>query len=250
LTRRGLLRSAGVLGGVGVLLLAAGCRQDMQDQPRMFPQRGTTLFADGRSVRPQVAHTVARGQLYENEYFYTGLMNGKEADMAPFPVTMQVLARGQERFNVYCTPCHSRVGNGAGMIVDRGFKPAGNFHDAKRLSEPLSHYFYVMTNGYGAMPDYKAQVTPEDRWAIAAYIRALQLSQNAAASDVPAGAQVENLSDITERLGEPASYAGPWPLPSTAINAKPRTEIVAGAPAQTPNPPSSTPPGRRTGAQP
>jgi Cytochrome C oxidase, cbb3-type, subunit III len=238
-----------VLGALGVLLLAAGCRQDMQNQPRMFPQRGTTLFADGRSVRPQVAHTVARGQLYENEYFYTGLMDGKEANMMPFPVTMQVLARGRERFNVYCTPCHSRVGNGAGMIVDRGYKPAGNFHDAKRLNEPLSHYFYVMTNGYGAMPDYKAQVTPEDRWAIAAYIRALQLSQNAKASDVPAGAQVENLSDITERLGEPASYAGPWPMPSTAINAKPRPEIIAGAPAQEPNSPPPAHPARPSGAQ-
>jgi hypothetical protein len=160
--------------------------------------------------------------------------------MMPFPVTMQVLARGQERFNVYCTPCHSRVGNGAGMIVDRGYKPAGNLHDAKRLSEPLSHYFYVMTNGFGAMPDYKVQVAPEDRWAIAAYIRALQLSQNAAASDVPAGAQVENLSDITERLGEPASYAGPWPLPSTAVYGAPTAGIVAGAPAENASKPSAS----------
>ena len=113
-------------------------------------------------------------------------------------------------------------------------KPAGNLHDARRLSEPLSHYFYVMTNGYGAMPDYKAQVTPEDRWAIAAYIRALQLSQNAKASDVPAGAQVENLSDIAERLGEPASYAGPWPMPSTAVYGAADRGIVAGAPAENP----------------
>lgn len=202
----------------------------MQNQPRTFPQRGSSLFADGRSVRPQVEHTVARGQLYESSYFYTGLQNGKEADMMPYPVTMQVLERGQERFNVYCTPCHSRVGNGAGMIVQRGYKPAGNFHDAKRLSEPLSHYFYVMTNGYGAMPDYAAQITPEDRWAVAAYIRALQLSQNATAADVPAGTQVQNLGDIAEQMGEPASYAGPWPLPATAVNAEPRQEMVAGAP--------------------
>ncbi len=248
---------------MGLLLLAAGCRQDMQNQPRMFPQRSTPIFADGRSVRPQVEHTVARGQLYESGYFYTGLVNGKEADMMPFPATMQVLERGQERFNVYCTPCHSRVGNGAGMIVQRGYKPAGNFHDAKRLSEPLSHYFYVMTNGYGAMPDYKAQVTPEDRWAIAAYIRALQLSQNAKTTDVPAGAQVENLNDITSRLGEPASYAGPWPMPSTAVTARPQTGVIAGGPAQAGNAPSATvprtksttgattqPPARPSGAQP
>lgn len=230
---------------MSLLTFAAGCRQDMQNQPRMYPQRGTHLFADGRSVRPQVEHTVARGQLYETDYFYTGLINGKEADMMPFPVTTQVLARGQERFNVYCTPCHSRVGNGAGMIVDRGYKPAGNFHDAKRLSEPLSHYFYVMTNGFGAMPDYKAQVAPEDRWAIAAYIRALQLSQNAKLSDVPAGIQVESLSSIAEKTGHP-EYAGPWPMPSTAINARPRTQIIAGAPAQTPNPPAATPPAATT----
>ena len=117
----------------------------MQDQPKMIPQRGSQFFADGRSARPQVLNTVARDQLHEDEYFYTGLVNGKEQNALPFPVTMEVLERGQERFNVYCTPCHSRVGNGLGMIVERGYKPAGNFHDPKRLAQPLSHYFYVMT---------------------------------------------------------------------------------------------------------
>ena len=208
----------------------------MQNQPRMFPQRGTTLFADGRSVRPQVEHTVARGQLYEEDYFYTGLENGKEQNMMPFPVTMQVLARGQERFNVYCTPCHSRVGNGAGMIVERGYKPAANLHDPRHINQPLSHYFYVMTNGYGAMPDYKAQIAPADRWAIAAYIRALQLSQNATLADVPPGTQVESLQDVAEKQGLPASYAGPWPMPSTAVYGAPIVGIVAGAPAQNPMP--------------
>ena len=208
----------------------------------MFPQRGSKVFADGRSARPQVEHTVARGQLYEDEYFYTGLINGKEADMMPFPVTPTVLARGQERFNVYCTPCHSRVGNGAGMIVQRGYKPAGNLHDARRLNQPLSHYFYVMTNGFGAMPDYKAQVTPEDRWAIAAYIRALQLSQNAKLSDVPAGAQVESLSSIAQREGLPASYAGPWPMPTTAVYNTPTVGTAAGAPAENPPKPAGAQP--------
>jgi len=243
LNRSAAARGLSIAAALALLGFAAGCRQDMQNQPRMFPQRGSSLFADGRSVRPQVEHTVARGQLYESDYFYTGLVNGKEADMMPFPATMQVLERGQERFNIYCTPCHSRVGNGAGMIVERGYKPAGNFHDAKRMSEPLSHYFYVMTNGYGAMPDYAAQITPEDRWAIAAYIRALQLSQNATTADVPAGAQVQNLSDIAEQMGEPASYAGPWPMPATAVNAEPRQEIVAGAPGVAPGQPQmkSTP---------
>src|SRR5580698_7165848 len=202
-------------------LACAGCRQDMQNQPKFIPQRSTTFFADGRSVRPQVAHTVARGQLDENTFFLTGLIDGKEADALPFPVSMQVLARGQERYNIYCTPCHSRVGNGAGMIVQRGYKPAGNFHSARILAEPLGHYFYVMTNGYGAMPDYSSQLPPADRWAVASYIRALQVSQNARESEVPSGMQLQNLKDIAEREGFPASFAQPWSLPATAVSALP-----------------------------
>jgi mono/diheme cytochrome c family protein len=214
-------------------LLLAGCRQDMQDEPKMVPQRGSTMFADGRSARPQVANTVSRGQLDEDQYFYTGLVNGKEQDTMPYPVTLEVLQRGQERFNIYCTPCHSRVGNGDGMIVQRGYKPAGNFHDPKRLAQPLSHYFYVMTNGYGAMPDYSAQVTPVDRWAIAAYIRALQMSQSATLADVPAGAQVKDLKQVAQQEGLPASYAGPWPIAvDTDVNALPKTELYAGAPGE------------------
>ena len=233
MSRSACVRGLSAVAACALLGLVAGCREDMQNQPKMFPQRGSSMFADGRSVRPQVEHTVARGQLYENDYFYTGLVNGKEQDAMPFPVTMEVLARGQERFNVYCTPCHSRVGNGAGMIVQRGYKPAGNLHDPKRMAEPLSHYFYVMTNGYGAMPDYKAQVSPEDRWAIAAYIRALQLSQNATVADVPAGTQVQNLSDIAEKTGHP-EYAGPFPMPATSIYEPPASGMYSGAPGQNP----------------
>jgi mono/diheme cytochrome c family protein len=213
------MRVLAVTAGAMALMLAAGCRQDMQDQPKMIPQRESQFFADGRSARPQVLGTVARGQLHEDGYFYTGLLDGKEQDTMPFPATMEVLERGQERFNVYCTPCHSRVGNGLGMIVERGYKPAGNFHDAKRIHQPLSHYVFVMSNGYGAMPDYASQLPPADRWAVAAYIRALQLSQNATQSDVPAGTQIENL-DVSA-----------WPLPSTAVQAIPHKEVVAGAPA-------------------
>jgi hypothetical protein len=219
--------------------LIAGCRQDMHNQPKFIPQRGTDFFADGRSARPQVAHTVARGQLHEDQYFYTGLIDGKEQDMLPFPATLQVLERGQERFNIYCTPCHSRVGNGQGMIVERGYKPAGNFHDAKRLAQPLSHYFYVMSNGYGAMPDYSAQLPPADRWAVAAYIRALQLSQNAKQSDVAAGAQVENLSDIAQQEGLPANAAGAWEVPGTEVQALPTHGVTAGAPTEDSNVPAS-----------
>ena len=204
-----------------VALACAGCRQDMHNQPKFVPQRSTTFFADGRSVRPQVEHTVARGQLDEDGFFYTGLMGGKEIDALPMPVSTQMLARGQERYNIYCTPCHSRVGNGAGMIVQRGYKPAGNFHAARILAEPLSHYFYVITNGYGAMPDYSAQLTPTDRWSVAAYIRALQISQASSESSVPSGVQVQNLKDIAEREGYPDSFAQPWVLPETAVSAQP-----------------------------
>ena len=204
-----------------LLISGLGCRQDMHDEPKFFPQRGTDFYADGRSVRPQVANTVARNQLHADTYFYTGFINGKEGDGMPFPVTMKVLERGQERYNVYCTPCHSRVGNGMGMIVDRGYAHAGDYHTARLETAPLGHFFNVMTNGYGAMPDYSAQITPIDRWAIVAYIKALQLSQKATQADVPAGAQVQPLSTIAEREGLPANFAAQWVLPPTAVRGTP-----------------------------
>jgi hypothetical protein len=196
----------------------------MQDQPKFFPQRGTDFYADGRSVRPQVLNTVARGQLHADTYFYTGLVNGKEGDGLPFPVSLAVLERGQERYNVYCTPCHSRVGNGAGMIVQRGYRPAGNFHTARLDTAPLGHFFNVISNGYGAMPDYSAQIAPVDRWAIAAYIRALQLSQHATQSDVASGSHVQPLTQIETDEGFPASFASDWGLPRTAVYGTPNNQ--------------------------
>ena len=198
----------------------------MQNQPKLIPQRGSEMFADHRGARPQVVNTVARGQLREDSYFYTGVIQGangyrEEQNLMPFPVTLGVLERGQERFNIYCSPCHSRVGNGLGAIVDRGYKPAGNLHDQVRLAQPVSHYFYVMTHGYGAMPDYSAQLTPVDRWAVAAYIRALQLSQAAAVKDVPSGVEVKELKDIAQEKHLPEGFAQPWILPGTAIQAYP-----------------------------
>jgi hypothetical protein len=232
------LSQAGALAGLSLLLLAAGCRQDMQNQPKLIPQRGSAMFADHRGARPQVVNTVARGQLHEDSYFYTGVIQGasgyrEEQNMLPFPVTMDVLKRGQERFNIYCTPCHSRVGNGEGAIVDRGYKPAANLHDQVRMAQPLSHYFYVMTHGYGAMPDYSAQLTPEDRWAVAAYIRALQLSQSANQKDVPAGVTVKDLKEIAADKHLPAGFAEPWTLPSTAVQAYPPVS-KEGTPAMAP----------------
>ncbi len=232
------LRKACILALAAGMLLAAGCRQDMHNQPKFIPQRGTSFFVDHRSARPQVENTVARGALHEDSYFYTGTVLGangyrEEKDLLPFPATMTVLEKGQERFNIYCTPCHSRVGNGLGAIVQRGYKPAGNLNDEVRRAQPLSHYFYVMTHGYGAMPDYSAQLTPEERWTVAAYIRALQLSQNATEKDVATGAKIEALKDIATSKGLPEGFAGPWELPTTAIEAYP-PDAKEGTPGMAP----------------
>jgi hypothetical protein len=235
--RQALGRPAAILG-LAALMLVSGCRQDMQNQPKLIPQRGSDFFADHRGARPQVMNTVARGQLREDSYFYTGVVQGangyrEEKNEMPFPVTLDVLKRGQERFNIYCSPCHSRVGNGLGEIVERGYKPAANLHDQVRLAQPISHYFYVMTNGYGAMPDYSAQLTPVDRWAVAAYVRALQLSQAATVQDVPAGIQVKELKNVARENHLPEGFAEPWTLPSTAIQAYPH-DLKQGNPAMAP----------------
>ncbi len=205
-------RGSGLDCALAVMLGAAGCRQDMHNQPKIIPQRESVMFADHRSARPVIENTVARGALKEDSYFYTGVVTGangyrEEKDLLPFPATMAVLQKGEERFNIYCTPCHSRVGNGLGAIVLRGYKPAGNLNDQVRRAQPISHYFYVMTHGYGAMPDYSAQLAPEERWAVAAYIRAIQLSQNATTADVPSGAKVESLKDLAVAKGLPEGYS-------------------------------------------
>jgi hypothetical protein len=243
-------------GAMAATLVLAGCRQDMQDQPKFFPQRGTDFYADGRSVRPQVENTVARNQLHEDSYFYTGLVNGKEGDGMPFPATLEVLQRGQERYNVYCTPCHLRVGNGIGMIVQRGYSKAGSFHSARLEAAPLGHFFHVISNGYGSMPDYSSQIVPADRWAIVAYIKALQLSQKATQADVPAGEQVQPLSAIADHQGLPASFAAEWTLPPTAVTGTPDNGLyilpapgAAGAGAVAPAHPNSVAPAGTTAGQ-
>lgn len=214
---------AAMVSLAGVVVLA-GCRQDMHDQPKFIPQRGTTFFADGRSARPQIENTVARSQLREDTYFYTGMINGAEGSTMPFPVTMDVLQRGQERYNIYCSACHSRVGNGAGMIVQRGYSKAGNFHTPRLQAAPLGHFYTVISNGYGAMPDYSAQITPVDRWAIVAYIKALQLSQNAEQADVPSGEHIQPLTDIAVSEGFPSGFGSDWGLPPTAVTGTPTGE--------------------------
>jgi mono/diheme cytochrome c family protein len=204
-----------------ILVIAAtgglsGCRQDMQDQPKFVPLRGTTFFADGRSARYQLAGTIARGQEQTDTYLLTGMTDGKEGDRFPFPITRAVLERGQERFNIYCSPCHSRVGNGEGRIVERGYYQAANFHSLRLREAPAGHFFNVITRGYGAMPDYHAELAPADRWAVAAYIRALQLSQNAKPADAAPGAHVVSLTEAANREGLPATFAEEdWMHPRT-----------------------------------
>jgi mono/diheme cytochrome c family protein len=166
--------------------LASACRQDMHDQPKYVPLRQSSFFGDERSARPLVPGTVARGELRDDPLLYTGKVNGADATVFPFAVDARVLARGRERFDIYCSPCHGRTGQGDGMIVRRGFRRPPTFHQDRLRDAPVGHIFDVITNGFGAMPDYAAQIRAADRWAIVAYLRALQLSEHAAVADVPA----------------------------------------------------------------
>ena len=171
---------------VGALaMLLSGCRLDMHLQPKYLPYAATDFFADGRSERQPVPGTVARGQLRVDELFYTGRENGVVVDKFPFPITRADLERGRERYDIYCTPCHDYTGSGRGMIVQRGFPQPPSYHIQRLREAPVGHFFEVITNGFGAMYSYAARVEPADRWRIAAYIRVLQLSQNAKIDDVP-----------------------------------------------------------------
>ncbi len=169
----------------GLLLVLAGCRQDMHDQPKYQPFERNKFFADQRASRPLVPGVVARGHLDADQGFFTGVSAGAAVTTNPLAMTRDVMLRGQERFNIYCSPCHDRVGSGEGMIVQRGYKQPASFHLDRLRSAPDGYFFQVMTNGFATMPSYAPQVTAHDRWAIVAYVRALQYSQHALLSDVP-----------------------------------------------------------------
>lgn len=171
--------SAALLALLAVAICTTACRQDMHNQPRYKPLAYTTFFDDGRAARPAIDDTVARGQLHLDPARYTGKENGKDVDFFPIQITAADIARGQQRFNIFCSPCHGRLGDGHGMIVSRGLRQPPSYHDARLMNAPVGHFFDVMTNGYGAMYSYASRVPTDDRWRIAAYIRALQLSQNA-----------------------------------------------------------------------
>jgi mono/diheme cytochrome c family protein len=171
---------------------AAGCRQDMHDAPRYDPYEESAIFPNHSSAQPLVEGTVPRAEakgaaLDEDELLHTGKINGQLANLFPFAITAADLDRGQERFNIYCSPCHGRTGDGNGMVVQRGYRQAANYHVDRLRQVPAGYFVDVITNGFGAMPDYRMQVAPADRWRIAAYIRALQLSDTATERDVPAG---------------------------------------------------------------
>jgi len=164
--------------------------QAMGSQPRYDTLSQSTFYADQRSARPLPPDTVPHGLLQEDIEFYTGKVAGsnpsQDVTVFPFVITKEDILRGEQRYNIYCTPCHDPVGNGNGVIVQRGFTPPPSYHIDRLRQAPVGHFFDVMTNGWGAMPSYAGQVSPRDRWLIVAYIRALQLSQKATLDDVPA----------------------------------------------------------------
>jgi mono/diheme cytochrome c family protein len=201
-----------MLLALALCLLTTGCQQKMARQPAYRPLQESDFFADNRAARPLVAGTIARGHLQSDTQFFTGrrspygaeahavavvgsgspfgtaataLVQGQFVDTFPLPVTEEVLQRGRERFTIFCTPCHDRLGTGNGKIVQRGFTKPPSYHELRLRQAPAGYFFDVITHGHGAMPDYASQVPPRDRWAIVGYIRALQLSQHATLQDVP-----------------------------------------------------------------
>jgi mono/diheme cytochrome c family protein len=176
-----------------LVALSAGCRQDMHDAPRYDPLESSEIFANGSSARQLVPGTVARGQLNDDAFLHTGKgPDGLPVDAFPFAITRADLDRGEVRFNTFCAPCHGRTGVGNGMVVQRGFRQAQSIHIDRLRLAPAGYFYDIITNGFGVMPDYRSQITVEDRWRIIAYVRALQLSTHATAADVPA--------DVLEQL--------------------------------------------------
>jgi len=158
--------------------ILAGCRQDMHDGPRYEAFEASSTFPP--------AGTVARGWLRDDEALYTGKINGQMVDQFPFAIGREDLVRGQQRFNIYCTPCHGKIGDGQGMVVQRGLRQAASYHQDRLRQEKLGYFYDVITNGFGAMQGYAEQIPVRDRWLIVAYVRTLQLSQHASVEDVPA----------------------------------------------------------------
>lgn len=206
-----LARALPILASALLALGLTACRQDMHNQPKVKPLTHSDFFADGQSSRSLPAGTVPRGYLREDQAYYAGRSGDQFVSDFPMPVTRQVLQRGQERYNIFCSPCHSRLGDGRGMIVRRGYKQPPSYHEQRLRDQAPGYFFDVMTNGFATMPGYASQIPVEDRWAIAAYIRALQLSQSLHLADLTPEER-EKLMQATQ----PA--AAPTPMPATQGN--------------------------------
>jgi mono/diheme cytochrome c family protein len=180
-------REARAFLALGVCGLLVACRHGMEDQPKVRTLQGSDFFADGRAARPRVPGTVARGFLHDDVLLETGKLGGREVDLFPYPIGAAALARGRERYDIYCSACHDRTGGGDGMIVRRGFPRPPSFHDPRLRAAPAGHFVAVSANGFGKMYPFADRVSARDRWAIAAYIRALQLGGDAALSDATVG---------------------------------------------------------------
>ena len=171
---------------VVLIAVTSGCRQDMHDQPSQTALEASTFFADGRASRPPVSGTVARGGLMEDAHRYRGRVGERFASTFPYEITMEIMKRGRERYDIFCSPCHDTLGTGRGMVVRRGFSQAASFHIDRLRDVETGYLFDVVTNGFGRMSGYAAQIPVDDRWAIVAYVRALQMSQHFRAEDLDA----------------------------------------------------------------
>ncbi len=199
-----ILRSI-IIGAAAISVV--GCNTDMWVQTKTAPLSESEFFANGAASQPLVPGTIPRGHLREDGAFYTGIENGKWVDKIPVKVDEDLLKRGRERFDIYCSPCHGRLGDGHGMIAQRGFqlqRPVGNYHTDRLRKMPVGHFYDVITNGYGAMYSYASRVEPQDRWAIVSYIRALQISQHASVNDLDATerAQLDQKMDTKKESHE------------------------------------------------
>lgn len=197
------MRTFSAIATLLLLLPMAACRQDMQDQPKYKPLGASRFFADGREARPIPAGTIARDELNDTDSFHTGAADGVFLDSIPLKVDAKLLHRGQERFDIYCSPCHGRTGDGNGMVAQRGLKIPANLHTDRLRSVPPGYIYQVIKNGYGAMGDYGDQIPVNDRWAIVAYVRALQLSRDATMNDVPAEQRGELSAQNQPQPGAP-----------------------------------------------
>ncbi len=171
----------------------SGCHQDMTDQPKKEALEASVFFEDGRTARPLVPGTIARGHLETETPLFTGKSNGQLVAELPVPLTAELVERGRKQFSISCVPCHGKLGDGDGIIVARGLKRPSSFHVARLRGAPVGYFFDVISNGFGAMPSYRNRIAPDDRWAVAAYVRALQFSQFAPA-DVLSPAELEKLN--------------------------------------------------------